>query len=332
MSKKKEKDLAVEEVNGALSSGPLFQKGSAFPDNPSRAFRLWNFPSPMNYSLYGYSRSRDKTFFFIPQLRICLDAGHCCGRQTEYVFVTHSHSDHAYDLGYMARRSKGSVICCPTESVSYIDNYIRAGISLNACMPLEEELLPAYRLKGVSGGDSFTFHCEKSAEYACRVVQCSHAVPCVGYGFSEVRSKLKEEYKNLPGKDIGQLKRQGVEITERRDKHLFFYMGDTSIEVYERDPWVFDYPVIITECTFISDEPDILFRCKRDGHISWAQLLPYVLEHPEVTFVLIHFSLRYSEQEILQFFESEAMVHPIQNVVVFVGDHIEGKFVPTNKS
>jgi ribonuclease Z len=38
--------------------------------------------------------------------------------------------------------------------------------------------------------------------------------------------------------------------------------------------------------------------------MHWNNLAPYVEKNPQCTFVLIHFSLRYSEQEVQKFFDS----------------------------
>jgi len=80
------------------------------------------------------------------------------------------------------------------------------------------------------------------------------------------------------------------------------------------------------ECTFFCNET--VDRANRDGHIHWSQLEPYVVSHPETTFVLIHFSLRYSEEEVHQFFDGlttrENNPISLKNVVLFVGEHSEG--------
>lgn len=45
------------------------------------------------------------------------------------------------------------------------------------------------------------------------VFDCNHTVPCVGYGLSELRQKLKPEYGNLSGSEIGTLKKKGIPPT-----------------------------------------------------------------------------------------------------------------------
>jgi ribonuclease Z len=81
--------------------------------------------------------------------------------------------------------------------------------------------------------------------------------------------------------------------------------------------------VVITECTFLIENPeiDVATRCERDGHTCWELgLEEVVLANPQTTFVLIHFSLRYSEEEIFAYFRKRAEAVNIRNVVIFVGD------------
>ena len=41
------------------------------------------------------------------------------------------------------------------------------------------------------------------------------------------------------------------------------------------------------------------------GHVAWSQLRPIVLDHPEIIFVLAHFSNRYKDAEIGEHFRQE---------------------------
>ena len=148
--------------------------------------------------------------------------------------------------------------------------------------------------------------------YTMSAIECIHPVPCVGYCFWEPRSKLKEEYKEMDGKKIGQLRKSGVEVSEVVEQPMFVFMGDTAAKVFDVNPYplslfspfspfiyyLFDYfrqlftfPVIIIECTFLhEDKPH---EAEERGHTSWDDLKPYVVANPQTTFVIIHFSLRY---------------------------------------
>ena len=50
----------------------------------------------------------------------------------------------------------------------------------------------------------------KKNKFNLEIFQCFHQVPCVGYGVSEVRKKLKEEYTKLSGREIGELRKNAI--------------------------------------------------------------------------------------------------------------------------
>jgi len=58
--------------------------------------------------------------------------------------------------------------------------------------------------------------------------------------------------------------------------------------------------VIFIECTLLEkrDEDKAIER----GHVHWEQLKPFVKELQTVKFVLMHWSRRYSDNELIQFF------------------------------
>jgi ribonuclease Z len=104
---------------------------------------------------------------------------------------------------------------------------------------------------------------------------------------------------------------RGIAVDRQVRRPLFAYLGDTYASALGRSPWLFDYPVIITECTYLDDAE--LDRAQRVGHTVWSQLRPFVLAHPDNLFVLTHSSLRYSDWEVLAFFEREG----VTNVLVW---------------
>ncbi len=313
---------------------PLPMKRSLpLPECPTREWKMTPLCSKPSLTLVGYSRSADRTFFHVPELRLGLDAGETRGRQPQFICLTHSHIDHSKALPYMLLREHGCVCYCPKEAETVIERFLRAEIELNTCGNLDEAMLPPYRLEGVSEGSSFSFGDEKGV--LVEVVKCIHAVPCVGYLFSQKRSKLKEEYRGKPSKEIASLRSSGVVVMEEIREPLFAYLGDTGIDVFN-NPRVFDFPVIVVECTFLYWDEMIEDRCRRDGHICWKHLEPVVTSHPHRTFILIHFSCRYKEEEIYEFFESMTTrgENPLclDNVVLHVNGMSEGRHSQKGKS
>jgi ribonuclease Z len=280
--------------------------------HPFRQWKQWKLPGT-RLSLIGYSRANDKTFFMIPELKCCIDAGLYEGMMVNTVFLTHTHHDHSYDIEFLASEQDGRRIYAPAKAVGYLENYIRAKRELNFVAPFDPGLANAYVLRGVSGGDEILFG--SKPQYQVKVVDCLHKVPCVGYCFSEKKSRLLPELLALraemlaggQAKEFGRLvaekRSAGIAVEEEHSSPLFAFLGDTHTEIFARNPWLFSYPIIITECTFLDDKERE--RALRVGHTLWSELRPVVAAHPEILFVLTHFSLRHSDREVIEFFQLE---------------------------
>lgn len=75
---------------------------------------------------------------------------------------------------------------------------------------------------------------QQQQEMFVDIIQCHHTVTTVGYVISEMRMKLKDEYKSLPGKEIAALRKQNVEIQELKSFPLLAYLCDTNISIFDR--------------------------------------------------------------------------------------------------
>ena len=80
-----------------------------------------------------------------------------------------------------------------------------------------------------------------------KVFKCDHSIPTISYGISEVKHKLKEEYLGLPGKEIGELKKNKIKITKEVIHKKLAYVCDTSIQVVDLNPDILDYSVVFIE-------------------------------------------------------------------------------------
>lgn len=290
--------------------------------HPFRQWKTWTVPGT-RITVTGYSRSNDKTFFHLPELKCCIDAGECGGRRVDTVFLTHTHDDHAADLEFLAGKETGVDVYAPAAARGYIDAYVRAKRELNHAAPYDPALAATYRLHGVSAGDAIAM----GERYRVRVVPCVHKVPCVGYAFSELKRRLKPDLERLKtelagqgrtaefGRQMAERRRVGEEVEEQYAAPLFAFLGDTHASAYANVPWLFDYPVVFAECTFLHDTERE--RADRIGHTVWSALRPVVEAHPETLFVLTHFSLRHSDREVIAFFAEERKSLPAGNVAVW---------------
>merc|ERR1712194_164294 len=94
-------------------------------------------------------------------------------------------------------------------------------------------------------------------------------------------------------------------LTESYDEGILFYTGDTTIALL-RERWrdiCRAYRYIIHEVTFLGPPSADLDRSTRaKGHTHYAQLHPWICAFPGTTFICVHWSLRYSRNEVLDFF------------------------------
>ena len=78
------------------------------------------------------------------------------------------------------------------------------------------------------------------------------------------------------------------------------------------------YETVIHEVTFLGEPSEDLDKATRaKGHTHYAQLHPWIAAFPHTTFVLVHWSLRYSKEEVLAFFDKSYGGVP-KNVVLWI--------------
>jgi len=277
-------------------------------------------PSPIpgspQISLMGWSVAALRTNFYIKELGLMLDAGLSGPVWTiNHMLITHCHSDHVANLPfhlYSYKPPDKIKIYIPKGIEVHIKAYIESAYLLSSHTFPEEENIKRedlyvygfFDLISVEPGNNIPIQIKK-VNYGLEIFKCYHQVPCVGYGLYNVRKKLKEEYTKLSGKEIGELRKQGVEINYDYINKMFVYLGDTGKEIFEGEEWkkIVEYPTIIIECTFIlEDEKEQAIKTQ---HIHWDDLEPIVDKYNKNTFILIHFSQRYDNSEIKKFFSEK---------------------------
>jgi len=303
----------------------------------------WRFPKPyQNYVLTGRSKAAWHTSFVIPQLNLLLDAGLCVNKlRPKHVFLTHGHSDHTLLAPAFGTRQDPPDVYCPIEMASAFTAFCHARTILNLGGLVTEDsfdgasgedtddgvggargggggertgILDTHITHGISAGD--TVPLRRTHNITAQAFACDHTVPCLGFVFQQTTPKLKPEYKSLTGAQLRDLReKQGMSITADVTVPIFAFLGDTTTAPLEAEPeWLRQgIPVVITECSFLYEEHAA--QATKTKHTCWTELEKVVRKWPKTTFVLIHFSLRYSEEEIRKFFK--AMSDPPLNVVVW---------------
>jgi ribonuclease Z len=293
------------------------------------------FDRSNSVELIGRSWAADCTAFTVPELDIGLDAG-CIvqKKRLSNYFVSHTHTDHAHFLTHIKSRGKPPKIYLPASSVDAATRFIQVSQQLTSNITQAEyDQIPwdkDHEFVGVTGGVQIVVSDKRGI--LCDVVPMDHGVPCVGYCFSQKKESLKEEYRGLPGREIGALRKQGIQVNEFELLPMFAFLGDTTVdgifgttslegiatagsdEIVKIRTKILGCPTVIMECSFLTD--DNRDQAAKSKHVLWSDLKPHIESHPEVTFVLMHFSHRYGAKEIHDFFQAEENYLP--NVVPWI--------------
>ena len=311
----------------------------------------WRFPKPFNqYVLTGKSRAAWHTSFVIPQLNLLLDAGLVVNRlRPKHVFLTHGHSDHTLLTPAFVKRDDPPDIFCPLEMRGVLDGYIHAKTLLNlgGLVAVGEDasdsgdesaspdhdadtqktgtnglkgetstpgLRPTHITHGLRAGD--TVPLRRLKNISAIAFACDHTVPCLGYLFTSTTMRLRPEYIGRPGPELAALRRAGAELTVAHTVPVHAFLGDTTpVPLAAAPAWLRDgVPVVVTECSFLWEEHRA--QAVKTKHTLWADLEPVIRRFPRTTFVLTHFSLRYSDRDIRNFFGG--LVDPPSNIVLWV--------------
>jgi glyoxylase-like metal-dependent hydrolase (beta-lactamase superfamily II) len=87
---------------------------------------------PFFVHLTGVSRSTERTYLYIPELNIALDAGNAKKNvRPDYILCTHSHDDHCHSLPYLAQMidvQDAAVIYCPAQALPFLDSLITSAV------------------------------------------------------------------------------------------------------------------------------------------------------------------------------------------------------------
>jgi ribonuclease Z len=240
-----------------------------------------------------------------------LDAGAQNFSNPEHIFITHGHGDHTAELPHTMIAETGQKyvfsLYGPRRSEGFVSGYIRSFFELNSMKTGAP--IPGFRYRELDAGSELDFTAN-TFRLRVKAIDCDHSVPTISYLFSKYTDKLKESYRGRSGKELAQLRKSGTAIMDTVCQPLFAFVCDTSIKtVAKYEDTLSQYPYVIIECTFLY--PDELERARQTRHIHWSQLRPYVVAHPSVTFVLIHFSLRYRDEEIDEFFAGEQVSNAV---------------------
>ena len=236
----------------------------------------------------------------LPSYKIAIDLGVCprSSFNKGHIFFTHTHADHIAGVirHCASRRLLGlpppTYVIGKEDAANFTTFMNHAGKLVRSDME--------YQILEVSPGDRIPIN-----QHTCvRSYRSIHKAPCQGYVVCEIRTKLKPEYHGLKGDELQGLRELGFNLTTEIETPLVTYTGDTTIDVFHREPILQSVKVLVTEVTFFEDDVDKI-EAKRRGHMH----IDDIIDNPELfcqpAIVLMHASSRFTGEDVQKILEQK---------------------------
>ena len=279
------------------------------PSPPAREGQLGFLYLPP-YRVQGISVAGEQTVIQVPELDVAFDIGQCTRSvlSVPTIALSHAHMDHLGGLPYWFSQRYFQKIGGETHMPEKIDgkpegkNEGKPKVPVGRCIchpELEQPLRGMMRAwepleRQKTPFEFVALEPEKEIELknniSMRAIATRHTVPSLGFSVLERRSKLKEEFRDLPQEKLRELRSRGTEITRQMEIPLVAYTGDTAPGEYlVRDEFA-EAKIVIAECTFF--EPDHNDRARTGMHLHIDDIIRLLPVWKAEAIVLVHVSRR----------------------------------------
>jgi ribonuclease Z len=243
-------------------------------------------------AIEGVSIAGHESFFKLPGFRTLLEFGRAPDDTLAFstICLSHGHLDHAAGLAHHASRRTltglgPARVLAPEEAIPDLEAWVAA------CERLER-VRYGTRFEAAAPGRRISLR----RDLEIRILPGRHRVPTVGYLFSEIRHKLKDEFAGLAGSAIAALRDRSVEVTRREEVPLLAYPGDCGPSIFDAVPELFRARVLLIECSFF--DPDDVGRAHAYEHLHLTDFAERADSFENEAVVLTHFTLRSTDEEI----------------------------------
>lgn len=274
------------------------------------------------FTIRGVSVGGVYTSLAVPELHLVLDAG-ISPRSSggiDTILLSHGHADHVGALPALLgiRALHGKVkpprVVMPAEIVDDLQ------VALAALSKLQRWEL-AIEAIGMLPGDEI----ELRGDLVVRAVRTFHPVPSLGYIVVRRVSKLRAEFRGLPGPEIAARRLAGESMTEHEDRLELAYATDTLVTVLDHAPDLLKARVLIMECTFLDDRKTL--EAARAGcHIHLDEVIERADKFENEHVVLMHCSQLYQPGEVAAILDARVPPALRKRIIPFVpkGEHWPG--------
>jgi ribonuclease Z len=269
-------------------------------------------------TLQGYAQGGWQTSIYCPEVKAVFDAGvPLRGVNVDHYFITHSHPDHIMALPYivgkraLSDQRRKMLIHVPKR----IEDLTRT-VLLGCCRLFGDRSPDDFvDIIGVKPGDEVPL----IKGHSVKVLETMHRGPSVGYVVMQQSRKLKPEYQGIEGRELGRLRKEGVEITDERVFPMLAVPGDTKIEFLLEHELARKAKVLVHEVTVWDEESNSVEGCRRYGHTHVAEMIEHCSKFEGEALVLCHRSMRWTRREVEQIFKRRFPAAMLEKMHLFDG-------------
>lgn len=246
-------------------------------------------------TLRGVTRGGVETCLMVDELGVMFDVGMCPPGALRFdtILVSHGHADHLGGLGYLVSqrqlmRAPPPAIHVPREIHEPLTRILRGWAEI-------EGFDLKWQLHGHEPGDRVALH-GPARGCAALCLRTTHRVASLGWLIERTTQRLRPEFVGLPGPEIAELRRRGVEVLEGHTEPLLCVSGDTQIEFFQQHELVRRCKVLVHEVTSFTDERDAA-QTRQWGHTHLDELVAESEKFTGEALVLVHRSMRHSRAQ-----------------------------------
>ncbi len=243
-------------------------------------------------TLRGVAQGGVRTCLMVPELDLMFDVAPYVRGMLRFdtILVSHGHQDHLGALPYLVSqrnlmRSGPPDVHVPAEIVAPL------GRIFDAWSEIEGFDLPVH-LHGHAPEDEVAVR----SDLVARCVRSRHRVPSLAWIVERHSQRLRPEFRDTPGPELGRLRREGVPITYPHVEPLLAVTGDTRIELFLEEPRLRACRVLVHEVTSW-DERRTVAETRGWGHTHVDEMIAHCEAFEGEALVLVHRSLRHRKRD-----------------------------------
>lgn len=225
----------------------------------------------------------------VSRLKLCFDIGRGDSRLVDIprILLSHGHLDHSSGVAYhlsqrSLKRLPAGEVFVPEEIADPMSRIMELWSQIEG-FDLDYRITPV---------DKNTYY-PLQGDFVFKGHPTLHRIPSLAYTVYQRRIKLKDEFRDLPGPRIAELKQTGTDLFYEKMDPLITYSGDTRIDFFQENEDARNSRVLFLECTYIDDKRPVE-RARQWGHIHLDEIAASAELFRNIEkLYLFHFSARY---------------------------------------